>query len=73
MAGKVDTLVVDSGAFIKGAPLQDWSTSLVTVKEVLSEIRDIHTRRRLQVLPYDLTFREPTPSALHYGMDKIII
>ena len=63
----IGVLVVDSGAFIKAALLENWSKNVVTIKEVVSEIRDEHTRRRLQVLPYDLGFREPSQEALHHG------
>ena len=39
----------------------------MTVREVVSEIRDKATRRRLQVLPYDLKFREPASDAIRIG------
>ncbi len=64
---QVGVLVVDSGAFIKAAPLEKWSSNVVTVKEVMSEIKDEATRRRLQVLPYELHFKEPTLAALRHG------
>ena len=64
---RVGTLVVDSGALIKGASLESWSPNVVTVKDIISEIKDLNTRRRLQVLPYTLTFREPIQQALHHG------
>ncbi len=67
MENKVGTLVVDSGALIKGAPIRDWSQNVVTVKEILAEVRDHNTRRRLQVLPYDISFREPRQEALQHG------
>ncbi len=67
MEDKVGTLVVDSGALIKGAPIRDWSQNVVTVKEILTEVRDLNTRRRLQVLPYDISFREPSQEALQRG------
>ena len=63
----VGALVVDSGAFIKGAPVEKWGGRVFTVQEVVDEIRDVSTRRRLQVLPYELVFREPTQAALHHG------
>ena len=69
---QIDTLVADSGAFIKAAPLEKWSGNVITVKEVVSEIRDVNTRRKLQVLPYELTFREPSQEALHQGQDSIL-
>ena len=63
----VGTLVVDSGALIKGASLDSWSQNVVTIRDVLSEVKDVNTRRRLQVLPYSLSFKEPTLQALHHG------
>ena len=63
----VSVLVADSGAFIKAAPLQRWSSRVVTVKEVAAELRDEYTRRRMQFLPYALTFREPSQEALSHG------
>lgn len=63
----VEVLVADSGAFIKAAPLEKWAGRVSTVKEVVEEIRDVHTRKRLQVLPYKLVFREPSQEALHHG------
>ncbi len=67
MEGTVGILVADSGPFIKGAKLESWSSNIVTVKEVVREIRDTNTRQRLQVLPYELTFREPSQQSLHFG------
>lgn len=64
---KIRILVADSGAFIKGAPLQQWSSNIVTIKDVVNEIRDANTRQRLQVLPYELTFREPSQAAISHG------
>ena len=68
MEDGVGTLVVDSGALIKGAPIRDWSQNVVTVKEILAEVRDLNTRRRLQVLPFDISFREPSHEALQHGV-----
>ena len=65
---RVKILVADSGGFIKGAPLQNWSSKVVTVKEVVEEIRDEATRRMLQVLPYELSLVTPTQPALQHGM-----
>ena len=64
---EIGVLVADSGAFIKGAPLQKWSSKVVTIREVIAEIRDKATRERLQVLPYELTFKEPSTEALQHG------
>jgi RNA-binding protein NOB1 len=64
---RIGLLVVDSGAFIKRAPLEKWSSKVVTVRDVVSEIRDKASRERLQVLPFDLSFREPSADALQHG------
>ena len=66
----VESLVADSGAFIKAAPLERWSKAVYTVKEVVDEIRDTNTRRRLQVLPYELVFREPSQEAIRCGKSE---
>lgn len=64
---QVRILVADSGAFIKHAPLEKWSPNVVTVKEVLSELKDENTRRRLQVSPFEVHLREPTLSSIQHG------
>ena len=52
MMSKVEYLVVDSGGFIKNAPLREIATHIVTLREVVDEIRDKPTRQRLQVRAY---------------------
>jgi RNA-binding protein NOB1 len=64
---KSDLLVVDAAAFIKNVPLQDMAHRLVTLSDVVAEIRDAETRRRLQVLPYELELREPSSEAIKFG------
>lgn len=64
---EVDVLVADSGAFIRTSPLEKWSQYVVTVREVVTEVRDENTRQRLQVLPYELHIQEPSQEALHHG------
>lgn len=60
-------LVADSGAFIRTSPLEKWSSHVVTVKEVVTEVRDEATRSRLQILPYELHLKEPSQAALQHG------
>ncbi|XP_004690478.1 PREDICTED: RNA-binding protein NOB1 [Condylura cristata] len=57
----VEHVVADSGAFLRDAALQDIGKNIYTIREVVSEIRDKATRRRLAVLPYELRFKEPFP------------
>ncbi|XP_069848754.1 RNA-binding protein NOB1 [Dipodomys merriami] len=60
----VEHVVADAGAFLKDAPLQDIGKHIYTIREVVSEIRDRATRRRLAVLPYELRFKEPRPECV---------
>ncbi|XP_043350658.1 RNA-binding protein NOB1 isoform X2 [Dermochelys coriacea] len=60
-AAAAEHVVADAGAFLRGAPLQDFGRNIYTIKEVVSEIRDKETRRRLAVLPYQLHFKQPFP------------
>ncbi|NXQ32809.1 NOB1 protein, partial [Alaudala cheleensis] len=60
---RVPHVVADTGAFLSAAPLQDIADALYTVPEVLAEIRDRPTRRRLAALPCELRVRRP-PSEL---------
>ncbi|XP_063168850.1 RNA-binding protein NOB1 [Candoia aspera] len=57
----VEHLVADAGAFLRGAPLQEIGRRVYTTREVLAEIRDRATRRRLAALPFELLLRQPFP------------
>ena len=57
--------VVDSGPLIKGVRLELLRAErLVTVPQVLSEIRDKHARQMLEALPVELETREPSDEAI---------
>ncbi|XP_035679616.1 RNA-binding protein NOB1-like [Branchiostoma floridae] len=58
--GKVEHVVVDSGAFIRNAPIRDIAENVYSLQGVVSEIRDKETRQRLEVLPYQIAFKEPS-------------
>jgi len=64
MSVKAEYLVVDSGGFLKNAPLRELGTNLVTLNEVVGELRDKETRQRLEVMPFDLTYRQPSAEAV---------
>lgn len=46
---------------------QDIGKNIYTIREVVREIRDKATRRRLAVLPYELRFKEPFPEYVRLG------
>jgi len=56
-------LVVDSGGFLKAAPLREVGEQLVTLHEVVAELRDKEVRQRLQLLP-ELQFQQPGGEAV---------
>lgn len=63
-----DVLVVDSGGFIKNADLRSMADKeVVTLRDVVTEIRDKATKQRLQTLPYDLIMKEPDSEDLTHG------
>jgi len=61
---KAEYLVVDSGGFIKDVPLREIASNIVTLADVIEEIRDKATRQRLKVLPYEIEYRQPTAKGL---------
>ena len=65
--GKVEFIVADSAAFLKNTPMHNMCENVYTVEEVVNEIRDKETRRRLSVLPYSLHFKQPSVEALQAG------
>uniref|UniRef100_A0A158R4F5 RING-type E3 ubiquitin transferase n=1 Tax=Syphacia muris TaxID=451379 RepID=A0A158R4F5_9BILA len=66
-----EVLVVDSGAFIKRAPLQDIGSKIFTVPEVINELKCSKTREFIEMLPYEILLQEPTPESLGIGLKQI--
>ncbi|KAL4235177.1 Nin1 binding protein [Mactra antiquata] len=60
----VKHVVLDSGAFLRNAPVRDIAENVYTVTDVVDEIKDRATKQRLQVLPYELVYREPSAEAI---------
>ncbi|XP_071784996.1 RNA-binding protein NOB1-like [Asterias amurensis] len=57
-------VVVDTVAFFKNVQLQEIAETVYTVPDVVSEIKDGATRKRLAVLPYELKYREPSSASI---------
>ncbi|XP_059617370.1 RNA-binding protein NOB1, partial [Phlebotomus argentipes] len=66
MGTKIKFLVADTAAFIENAPLQDLAEKVVTITEVLDEIKNKRQLRRLVVLPFELEVLVPTQENLTY-------
>ena len=70
---RADYLVVDSGGFIKAAPLRELADSLVTLQEVVAEIRDKETRQRMKVRQHKHALRESSGNTEKTYICKIYI
>ncbi|GAB0097586.1 RNA-binding protein NOB1 [Sergentomyia squamirostris] len=69
MDKKIKFLVADTAAFIENAPLQELAENVITINEVLEEIKNKRQLRRLVVLPFDLKVMEPTPENIAFARE----
>jgi len=60
-------LVVDSGGFIKNAPLHQYGEQLVTMYDVIDEIKDKSTKQRLASMPFELNYKNPDSTSIQKG------
>lgn len=60
-------LVVDSGGFIKNAPLHQYGEQLITMYDVIDEIKDKPTKQRLLAMPFELTYKTPDSTSIQKG------
>jgi len=58
-AALAKNVIIDTAGFIKNPPLQEFGQNLITMHEVIDEIRDKETKLRLKALPFELQFMEP--------------
>ncbi|EDV99806.1 RNA-binding protein NOB1 [Drosophila grimshawi] len=63
---KIKYLVADTTAFINAVPLNEYADNVLTVPEVVAEVRNKRQIRRLCVLPFDLQVREPRPESVKH-------
>lgn len=61
------TAVVDANAIMSGVALGSLAERLVTIPEVLEEVRDVKTRERLASLQIALQTLEPTEESIAAG------
>ncbi|KAJ8302934.1 hypothetical protein KUTeg_019330 [Tegillarca granosa] len=66
---KVQHVVADAGAFIRDAPLRNIGEKIYSLPEVVNEIKDKATKQRLQVLPYQIIFKQPSSESIGYVSD----
>ncbi|MFH4976134.1 hypothetical protein AB6A40_002843 [Gnathostoma spinigerum] len=60
----VEHLIVDSGAFIKHAQLQDLGAHIYTSSRVISELKCSKSKQHLESLPYEIILKEPMPESV---------
>ena len=66
MSVTAEYLVVDSGGFIKNdlGTLDAMTDNIVTLLEVVSELRDKEVRQRLRNSPLEMTYSSPSSEAI---------
>merc|ERR1712029_1212266 len=57
-------LVVDTAGFIKNVAFDDYAEEVVTLEEVVAEIRDKETRNRLKSNPLDIEYKYPDDTSV---------
>jgi RNA-binding protein NOB1 len=60
-------LVVDSVGFLRSAPLAELADHVVSLAEVVAEIKDAAARMRLQALPVPVEYKEPDCDDIKQG------
>ena len=63
----ISVAVVDTNAIIAGIQLDRIAETAVTIPEVLSEVRDKHTRQILASLPFKLQYQQPAEESVKAG------
>uniref|UniRef100_A0A034WT86 RNA-binding protein NOB1 n=2 Tax=Endopterygota TaxID=33392 RepID=A0A034WT86_BACDO len=66
---KIEYLVADTTAFINAVQLNDYAKNVLTVPDVIKEVRNKRQIRRLCVLPFDLQVREPRTDSIKHCVD----
>jgi len=71
MTVRAEYLVVDTGGFIKNdlGGLHSMADHVVTLHEVVSELRDKDVRQRLRNTPLEMSYRTPTTEAIRKVSD----
>ncbi|ALC48557.1 CG2972 [Drosophila busckii] len=68
-SAKIKYIVADTTAFINAVPLNEYADNVLTVPDVVAEVRNKRQIRRLCVLPFDLQVREPRPESVKHCVE----
>lgn len=66
MVNKAEYLVVDTTAFIQNANLQDLGNNIISLSDVVNEVKSKRQLRQLVVLPYDLQIKDVFPENINF-------
>ncbi|XP_034105200.1 RNA-binding protein NOB1 [Drosophila albomicans] len=66
---KIKYIVADTTAFINAVPLNEYAENVLTVPDVVAEVRNKRQIRRLCVLPFDLQVREPRAESIKHCVE----
>lgn len=64
---KMKYLVADTAAFIKNIPMHEYAHNIISIKDVVDEIRDKATRERLLACPIEIQYKEPDSQSYKKG------
>lgn len=65
--GPTNIAVIDANAIINGIRFERMASTVVTIPEVLEEIRDKQSRQFLATLPFGIEGREPSDESVKAG------
>lgn len=66
---KMKYLVADTAAFIKNVQMHNYAQNIVSIHDVVAEIRDKETRQRLLAYPIEIQYKEPDSASLKKVID----
>ena len=65
---KMKFLIADTAAFIKNVQMHEYAHNVMSIRDVIDEIRDKETRQRLLACPIEIEYRDPDVSSIKKGM-----
>ena len=65
---KMKYLIADTAAFIKNVPMHEYAHNVMSIRDVVDEIRDKETRQRLLACPIEIEYRDPDVNSIKKGM-----
>ena len=64
---KMKYLIADTAAFIKNVPMHEYAHNVISIRDVIDEIRDKETRQRLLACPIEIEYKDPDVNSIKKG------